>query len=470
MMVKKYASLMAALVLLNGMVYFYYENNTRLTDGSYIYPLDDTYIHLAMAKNVALYNNWGVVHTEFSSTSSSPVYTLILSAFIALWGDSSIYPLWINLFFGNGIIFLLFWFFRKNLILFSCSSLFLLTPVLLHIQILSGMEHILHIFLILAAFMLLYKQLENKRKIYACLFLIVTALLCLTRYESMFFIVPAVLALVLHRQYKLALLSFAAGFLPVLLFGLYSIARGGFFFPNSLLVKGDVHFSNGILDVLIHYAGKIYRNIFHVTFFIAPIAILFDIMIRGFIANKRYDLRGMGVIIKKYSFVFISFAAILSHGLFARFGWLYRYEAYLLSLLYVSLVIVLAENRAAVKCGLKKRFPSLVSVVFLALAFFDIVYRGVSSHAIIQRAGKNIYDQQIQMSRFLHAYYNEAKVTANDIGAITYYTKIDLLDLVGLGSPSVIKMRRMGGGGGGWCKIKNYLLKKKPKKKKKKKK
>jgi 4-amino-4-deoxy-L-arabinose transferase-like glycosyltransferase len=446
MVAKKYASLMVIIVLLNGIVFFYYGNNTHLTDGSYIYPLDDTYIHLAMAKNVALYNNWGVVHNEFSSTSSSPIYTLILSAFIFLFGDSSIYPLLINIFFGNGIILLLFWFFRKNWVLFSCASVFLFAPVLLHIQILSGMEHTLHVFLILAAFMLLYKHLENKRKTYTFLFIAAVALLCLTRYESMFFIVPAVFVLILHRQYKLVVLTFVAGFLPVLIFGLYSMAMGGFFFPNSLLIKGDVHFSNEMFYVLKHYAEKFYHNIFRITFFIVPIAILLDIMIREFIANKYYNLHGLGIIIKKYSFVFISFVTILLHGSFASFGWLYRYEAYLLSLLYVSLAIALMENMETIKCDFKKRSPSLVSIAVLVLAFFDIVFRGVSSHAVIQRAGKNVYDQQIQMSRFLHTYYNEAKVMANDIGAITYYTKIDLLDLVGLGSPSVIKIKRGGGG------------------------
>ncbi len=57
-------------------------------------------------------------------------------------------------------------------------------------------------------------------------------------------------------------------------------------------------------------------------------------------------------------------------------------------------------------------------------------------------ASKNIYDQQIQLADFLHKYYRNAKVVANDIGAITYFNNIHLLDTYGLGSIEVAKLRK----------------------------
>jgi hypothetical protein len=59
-------------------------------------------------------------------------------------------------------------------------------------------------------------------------------------------------------------------------------------------------------------------------------------------------------------------------------------------------------------------------------------------------ATKNIYEQQIQMAQFLKKYKNHANIAANDIGAITYFTEIKLLDLAGLGNYEVLKLIKTG--------------------------
>ena len=57
-------------------------------------------------------------------------------------------------------------------------------------------------------------------------------------------------------------------------------------------------------------------------------------------------------------------------------------------------------------------------------------------------ASKNIFDQQLQLTDFLHKYYRNSRVVANDIGAITYFNNIHLLDTYGLGSIEVAKLRK----------------------------
>jgi len=153
-----------------------------------VYPLDDTYIHLSVAKNAALYNNWGVGRYEFTSSSSSPLYSFILSVLIRLFGNNAMYPLIVNILFGNLIIIALYMF-VKNKLWFFVGVFFLCTPVLLHIQILSGMEHTMHILIMLTAFILFSKFADSEfnNKNYGVAFLSVSALLCLSRYESMFF-------------------------------------------------------------------------------------------------------------------------------------------------------------------------------------------------------------------------------------------------------------------------------------------
>jgi hypothetical protein len=69
---------------------------------------------------------------------------------------------------------------------------------------------------------------------------------------------------------------------------------------------------------------------------------------------------------------------------------------------------------------------------------FLLVYKCWVAQMMWDKGGKNVYEQQFQSARFLNTYYNTSKVVANDIGAITYYTDIHLLDIAGLGSVETI--------------------------------
>lgn len=70
-----------------------------------------------------------------------------------------------------------------------------------------------------------------------------------------------------------------------------------------------------------------------------------------------------------------------------------------------------------------------------------LIYKFGYAHTLITNGSANIYQQQVESARFLHTYYNDSKVVANDIGAITYFTDIHLLDFMGLGSMEMVKFK-----------------------------
>src|SRR5262245_65913938 len=53
-------------------------------NGRLLYTIDDAYIHMAMARNLAEHATYGVVPSVFSSASSSPLWTLLMGAIFAV--------------------------------------------------------------------------------------------------------------------------------------------------------------------------------------------------------------------------------------------------------------------------------------------------------------------------------------------------------------------------------------------------
>jgi len=69
-------------------------------DGHLVYALDDAYIHMAMAKNLATHGVWGVTPNGFTSSSSSPLWVLLLAVSYRLLGVTHLVPLLLNAIFA----------------------------------------------------------------------------------------------------------------------------------------------------------------------------------------------------------------------------------------------------------------------------------------------------------------------------------------------------------------------------------
>ena len=214
----------------------------RLTQGHQLYPLDDVYIHAAVAKNLLLHHVYGISPFGFSFPSSSILWPFILTAAFAVVGVKAWVPLALNFLFS--IVYLVF----ADHVLrsladsisprmrFVCLLLLVLGMPLVGLTF-EGMEHVLHSFSIL---LLLYCY--NRTQICPTarwrVLLPLSAVFAVgLRYESLFAVFMITLLLAWHREWLTALVVGMFAMVPVVAFGLFSLLHGSTFLPLPLLLK-----------------------------------------------------------------------------------------------------------------------------------------------------------------------------------------------------------------------------------------
>lgn len=101
---KRLPSVMGIL-LCCGIVLWIIHSVQAQTGGLLVYPLDDSYIHLAVARTLAQTGVWGVNPWHFASASSSPGWTLMLAVVARLFGSHLMTPIVLNLMFVVGVMF-----------------------------------------------------------------------------------------------------------------------------------------------------------------------------------------------------------------------------------------------------------------------------------------------------------------------------------------------------------------------------
>jgi hypothetical protein len=88
------------------------------------------------------------------------------------------------------------------------------------------------------------------------------------------------------------------------------------------------------------------------------------------------------------------------------------------------------------------RLVRTVLIWLMPLAFMLIIQdRPMLAFDQAPKACSDIYLQQIQMSHFVKRYYPQGKVAVNDIGAVTYFSHAHLLDLYGLATDEICRMK-----------------------------
>lgn len=363
--------IVVALLLIVAVVLFaisFLQNNE-----TFVYPLDDPYIHMANAKNFAESGVWGVTLYEFTSSSSSPLWTLLLSGIFLILGSHTAIPFLLNIVVSIGLIVLVSDLLDKHLVsapgrLFILMLMLFVTP--LPAMIFSGQEHVLHALIVIGFVVLSSRILSTPGKSLLtpesrCL-LLLSPLVTMVRYEGMFLIIVVCLLYTFKRRLFFAMILCTLGFLPVLIMGLLSMYHGWFFFPNSVYIKGNltgIHtlgdFTTLTINSLFWMQSKLVRS--PVLLFLMLLAVF--TYIYNLVRKKKFWSPQQVMLL-------IFFLVAFFHAIFAHTAWFYRYEAYLVALgLFVVLPVLFEFFRSFLRPYIKETSLSSGRLYLFALAF-----------------------------------------------------------------------------------------------------
>jgi hypothetical protein len=100
----------------------------------------------------------------------------------------------------------------------------------------------------------------------------------------------------------------------------------------------------------------------------------------------------------------------------------------------------------AIISGVKERaLPEKLALAFLVLfTASPLVFRMAGALITLPTATMNIHEQQVQMGAFLSKYYKNTVIAANDVGAVSYFGRNEIIDLWGLGNNEVARQKLKG--------------------------
>lgn len=384
------------------------------------YPLDDVYIHLAMAEGIAS-GTYGVNPGEVASAASSPLWPFLLVPF----SETPLHR-WMPLILNIVALIAAAGLFGRILgeaRLGRAGAFFaVLAPFALGMYTVAygGMENMAHGAASLAIVLGLWFYVETGRV--GWLLVIGVFLAPAFRLEGLALaLVAAGLVMRLGRipaGLGLAVIAVA----PVLGFVAFLMALGLDPFPNSIMAKLSEKSGAGIGEKIAYnasaYGGRLLLGL-SVT--LALVAVSF------WNPDLRRAYFGLGIAL-----------AGLAHLAFGAIGWLDRYENYAILALAGALALIVSDQSRRVRSG-------MMALVLLAGVLTYAPY--IPNNLTNMRA---IHLQQAEMSRFAKEHL-DAPIAVNDLGYVSWQNENHVLDLWGLASKTALDIRLAGTEPPGWA-------------------
>jgi hypothetical protein len=412
-------------------------------EGQFTYPLDDTYIHMAMAKNLAQHGVLGATPDGFTASTSSILWPLLLALVYFVFGVSDLAPLFMNIVFAALAIFFA-WRILRRLVKDNPAFLFAGLVAMVYVTplpslLILGMETTLQISACLAfadvSLLVLSRRGQAVERKTRDWLLLVGVIFASVRYEDLALVALVCFLLLLQRRVKLAFLLGGLALIPTILFGLVSVWEGWHFLPNSVILKSfnrANHLQTPWQTLLARFVTLSQESYLLYLWGFAVLGTL------GFLVER----------VRRYAhpealwLLLMLPPMVLTQALFGQLGWFYRYEAYIIALGVVAVSGLIggwlvrmpwrASERASLAAWRSWALRVPLAVAACWYMFTPLYSRGVLVLRDTHLAMTNIYDQQIHMARFIRAYYSGSCVIINDLGAVSYMGNVSIIDLPGL--------------------------------------
>lgn len=430
----------AALSVLLAVIYLMSANSVNGYNG---FPLDDPWIHLTFAKNLAEYGSFSYFKNEMSTAgSTSPIYTMILAVGFLITKNEMM------LSYVLGIIFLVLsgiWFYRlssfefarENIFAIFCTGIFIIDKWMNFVAD-SGMETTMFIFLLILTAYSYKKRQAVATAVFAGLILWTrpdgTAFLGAMVLDYLWCVYLAKKDKGIKLFTKQELMKMGGIFSVIILayFGM-NLKLSGSVLPNtfnakltyyapefrsrSAFLEGEVwnYFTSGAYGVIMF------------GFIISVIKLIFDT------AKKKYNP----------NFLYIVFAFALVFIYWYKLPYAHRFGRYLMPvipfMILASMVGFRELARLTASYFKSKQLANGLNFILILLVLVLSVPNYLDNKKVYADECKYINDRQVVAAKWIRDNTKETDIIGtHDVGAIAFYSQRKIVDVAGLVTPELI--------------------------------
>ena len=427
--------LVAAALLLPLALYLVRE---RQIAGAQGFPLDDSWIHLQFARNLAAGAGFSYNPGEPVAGSTAPLWTLLLGAGAVVASASLAMAKVIGVVATLAAALItrrtaLAWGTRPDVALVAAIALVWMGPIAW--GALSGMEVSLAALLVAAA--LLAHARDRLLVSAAC-----AALAVLARPEA-FLLIPLLVAARPLTLRRVAVFT-AVTVIVVAPAVLFSLSTAGTPYPATAAAKvegGLVGWLGGVREpaavTWIARPAAFFREWLvwlATTHWLLPIALAPALILGWRRAGRALGLVELALIAHPLGMALLA----PYRGPAFQEG---RYSIHLLPLAVLAIAVAVGRPGQAAWWGRRRLVLGLAAAAWLAIAAATLV-PGATRYAW---GVQNINAMQVHLGRWVDAQLPKtARIALNDIGAIAFFSRRDVIDLMGLVTPEIIPYRRRG--------------------------